>query len=144
MNQAGPIGIVVPRYGTLRRALLPIYGVDQLVFVAVVVLPFVCLGWVNPKLALFTGVGAYAGFVGSMRRSTPSSLLLPAIDEPRIAAMLDRSPFFESRGDGQRNSTKGRLKRWDSDNIRVARNGETIRIEGRQIDLQKFVFLLGG
>jgi hypothetical protein len=58
--------------------------------------------------------------------------------------MLDRSPFFESRGDGQRNSTKGRLKRWDSDNIRVARNGETIRIEGRQIDLQKFVFLLGG
>lgn len=131
-----------PRYGTLRRTFLPIYGIDQLTFVSVVSLPFIWLALENPKLALFTGVGAYIGFVSTMHRSTPSTLVLPARDEHRVAAILDRSPFFERNGDGKWDSTKGRLKRWDTDNIRVERNGETVRLTGRQIDLQKIVFLL--
>lgn len=142
MDQERHVGKVRPRYGTFRRAFLPIYGMDQLIFVCVVALPFIWLAFENPKLALFTGVGAYVGFVSTMQRSTPSSLALPARDEHRVAAMLDRSPFFERNGNGKWDSTKGRLKRWDTDNIRVERHGETLRLTGRQIDLQKIVLLL--
>jgi hypothetical protein len=142
MDEADAIGDVLPRYGTLRRSLLPIYGADQLVFVALATVPLIWLASVNPKLALYTGVGAYIGFVATMQRSTPSSVLLPATDERRVAAILDRSPFFERKGDGEWNSTKGRLHRWNTDNIRLLRNGETLRLIGRQIDLQKIVALL--
>ena len=142
MDQAEQIGAVLPSYGTLRRILLPIYGIDQLVFVAVLALPFLWFAWVNPKLALYVGAGAYIGFVSTMQRSTPSRLQLPASDERSVAAILDRSPFFERTGDGQWNSTKGRLNRWDTDNIRVVREGQTILLTGRQIDLQKIMRLL--
>jgi hypothetical protein len=136
-------GIVEPRYGILRRTLLPVYGLDQLVFIGLVALPFLWLASVNPKLALFTGVGGYIGFVGSMERSTPSSLVLPSSEEPRVAAILDRSPFFERTTDRQGwNSTKSRLRRWDTDNIRLERKGEAMRLTGRQIDLRKILFLL--
>ena len=142
VDQGGNIGNVQPRHGTLRRTFLPIYGMDQLIFVTVVALPFVWLAFENAKLALFTGLGAYIGFVSTMQRSTPSSLVLPARDEPRVAAILDRSPFFERNGDGKWDSNKGRLKLWDTDNIRLERNGKTLRLTGRQIDLQKIAFLL--
>ena len=142
MNEGDGIGDVLPRYGTLRRSLVPIYGIDQLIFVGVIALPFVWLASVNAKLALYTGLGAYIGFVSTMQRSTPSSLLLSARDEQRVAAILDRSPYFERNGDDGWNSTKGRLRRWDTDNIRVERNGQTVRLTGRQIDLQKIVMLL--
>jgi hypothetical protein len=105
-------------------------------------LPFIWLASVNPKLALCTRVGAYIGFVATMQRSTPSSVLLPATDESRLAAILDRSPFFERKGDGEWDSTKGRFHRWDTDNIRLQRNGQALRLIGRQIDLQKIVSLL--
>lgn len=82
MDGANAIGEVLPCYGRLRRTLLPIYGIDQLVFAAVVALPFICLAWVNPKLALYIGIGAYIGFVVTMQRSTPSSVLLSVTDEP--------------------------------------------------------------
>ena len=141
MEQDEGIGNVQSRYGTLRRTFLPIYGMDQLIFVAVVALPFIWLASETPKLALFTGLGAYIGFVSTMQRSTPSSLVLPAHDEHRVAAILDRSSFFNRNGDGW-DSTKGRLKRWDTDNIRIERNGGTVRLTGRQIDLQKIVLLL--
>jgi len=137
-------GVVQARYNVLRRTLLPIYGLDQLIFVAVVALPFAWLASVNPRLALFTSVGAYFGFVGTMQRSTPSSLLLPLREEQHVAAILDRSPFFERAEDGSGwNSTKDRLHRWDTDNIRLERDGATMRLTGRQIDLQKILFLLG-
>ena len=142
MDHSDRVGDVLPRYGTLRRALLPIYGIDQLVFASVVALPFFWLASVNPRLVLFTGVGAYIGFVTTMQRSTPSSLLLPANDEPRLATILDRSPFFERKGDGRWNSTKGRLNRWDTDNIRIERKGKLMCVSGRQIDLQKIALLL--
>jgi hypothetical protein len=137
------VGDVLPIYGTLRRALLPIYGIDQLIFVALAALPFIWVASANPKLALYTGVGAYIGFVATMQRSTPSIVLLPAADEQRLAAILDDSPFFERKGDGAWNSTKGRLHRWDTDNIHLQRNGQTVRVIGRQIDLQKIVAALG-
>ena len=142
MEQGEGIGNVQPRYGALRRTFLPIYGMDQLIFVAVVALPFIWLALEDPTLALFTGLGAYIGFVSTMQRSTPSSLVLPARDEHRVAAILDRSPFFKRNGDGKWDSTNGRLKRWDTDNIRIERNAETVRLTGRQIDLQKMVLLL--
>jgi hypothetical protein len=142
VKEAQNVGQVLPRYGALRRALLPIYGLDQLVFVLLVSLPFACLAWVSPKLALYTGIGAYIGFVSTMQRSTPSTLVLPASDERRVAALLDRSPFFERRAAGEWDSTKGRLHRWGTDNIRLEGNGETVRLTGRQIDLQKMVMLL--
>ena len=143
MDGANAIGEVLPRYGPLRRSLLPIYGLDQLIFVTVAALPFIWLASVNPELALYTGIGAYIGFVATMQRSTPSSVLLPATDEPRLFEILDRSRFFERKGDGEWNSTKGRLHRWDTDNIQLQRNGETLRLIGRQIDLQKLVAQLG-
>jgi hypothetical protein len=143
MDEAERIGEVLPVYGTLRRAVLPIYGVDQLIFLVLMAVPFILLASVNSKLALHTGVGAYIGFVVTMQRSTPSSVLLPATDEQRLAVILDRSPFFERADDGAWNSTKGRLHRWDTDNIRLRRNGQTIRLIGRKIDLQKIVALLG-
>jgi hypothetical protein len=143
MGQSEHIGDVQPRYGILRRTFLPIYGLDQLVFISIVALPFVWLAFENPKLALFAGVGAYIGFVSTMQRSTPSTLVLPAGDERRVAAILDRSPFFKRNGDNGWDSTKGRLNRWGTDNIRLEREGETMRLKGRRIDLQKIVFLLG-
>jgi hypothetical protein len=142
MDAAEEIGHVVPCYGLLRRTLLPIYGLDQFIFVVVASVPFLWLGSLNPRLALFTGLGAYAGFVSTMQRSTPSSVLLPAQHERRVAAILDRSPFFERIGDSQWNSTKARLRRWDTDNIRVERNGQTLHVTGRQIDLQQLIALL--
>lgn len=136
MHQDESIGDVQPLYGTLRRTLMPIYGVDQLIFVMVVAVPFIWLATQNPNLALYTGFGAYIGFVSTMQRSTPSRLVLPASEEPRVAAMLDESPFLARNGDGEWNSTKGRLRRWETDNIRAKRDGEMVRVTGRQIDLQ--------
>ena len=53
--------MVQPLYGIFRRTFLPIYGMDQLIFVSVIALPFIWLALENAKLALFTGLCAYVG-----------------------------------------------------------------------------------
>lgn len=142
MDGAGTFGRVEPTYGTLRRILLPIYATDQLLFAAVfMVAPLAVLAWAKPELALYAGVGGYIGFVSSMVRSTPSSLVMPIGEEQRVAALLDSSPFFE-RTDDCWNSTKARWRRWDTDNIRIQHFGQTLRLTGRQIDLQQLSKLL--
>jgi len=143
MGNSSSLGVVRARYGPLRRTLLPIYGVDQLVTFSLLAIPFVLLATVNPRLAMFTGLGAYVGVATTMQRSTPSSLMLAATEEQRVAEILDGSPYFKRAAHGTGwDSTKGRLQRWDTDNIRLERTGNTICLTGRQIDLQKLVYLL--
>lgn len=144
MGEAGEIGVVQSRYGAFRRLLLPIYGLDQLVFVAIAALPFAWLATIDATFALYAGVGAYVGFVLTMQRSTPSVLWLSAKDEKRVTEILDRSTYFERTTDGHGwNSTKGRLNHWDTDNLRLRRSRDTIQLTGRQIDLRQIVSILG-
>jgi hypothetical protein len=117
--------------------LLPIYGLDQLAFFVAGAMPFILLATVNPRLALFLAVGAYVGATLTMRRSTPSSLLLPSGEERRVIDLLDRSRFLHRTGNGNEwMSNRGRLRRWDTDTIRVQRTPAGTLLTGRLIDLQ--------
>ena len=128
----------------LRRALLPIYGMDQLVLLIVAGLPLIWLATQNPRLALYLGVGGYVGAVLSMQRSTPSSLLLRGEDERRVVDMLDASPFLRRTGNGiEWISTKSRLSRWSTDTIRLRRTSAGTLMTGRLIDLQSVAHQLG-
>jgi hypothetical protein len=131
------IGVVRPAYGALRRALLPIYARDQLITVALLALPFLWLTTVNPRLAAFTGVGAYIGVILTMQRSTPSRLLLASDQERQIVVFLDNARFLKRTGEGDEwMSTRSRLKRWDTDAIRVRRTPTGVLVTGRRVDLQ--------
>ena len=137
MDDAAQFGVVRPSYGAIRRALFPIYASDQLIFFAIAALPFIWLASVNPRLALYTGVGGYVGAMLTMQRSTPSSLLLDIREEPRVIEFLDNSRLLKRTGDGlEWISTLGRLKRWSTDMIRLRRTPTGILVTGRLLDLQ--------
>ena len=136
--------VVQPSPGVLRRALLPIYGMDQLLLLIVAGLPLIWLAAQNPRLALFLAVGGYVGAVLSMQRSTASSLLLRGEDEHRVVDMLDASPFLRRTGIGiEWISTKSRLRRWSTDTIRLRRTSAGTLMTGRLIDLQSVAHQLG-
>ncbi len=137
MDYAAEPGVVRPTYGAIRRALLPIYAADQLIFFALAALPLIWLATVNSRLALFMGVGAYVGAMLTMQRSTPSSLLLAHGQKRRVIELLDGSHFLERSGSGDEwVSTRGRLRRWSTDTIRLRRTPAGVLVTGRLIDLQ--------
>ena len=137
MDKAAQLGIVRPSYGAVRRALLPIYAPDQLIFFALAALPLIWLATVDPRLALYMGVGAYLGAMLTMQRSTPSSLLLAHGQERRLINLLDGSSFLKRTGNGDEwVSTRGRLRRWSTDTIRLRRTPAGVLVTGRLIDLQ--------
>ena len=137
MESAAQFGVARPSYGAIRRALLPIYASDQLIFFAIMALPFIWFATVNGRLALYTGVGAYVGAMLTMQRSTPSSLLLDVQQKARLIEFLDTSRFLRRSGNGlEWISTHGRLKRWSTDRIRVQRTPTGLLVTGRLIDLQ--------
>jgi len=137
VNESAQFGIVRPSYGAIRRVLLPIYARDQLVFFAVAALPFIWLATANPRLALYTGIGAYGGAMLTMQRSTPSSLLLDVREEARVIAFLDNSRMLKRTGNGlEWVSTLSRLKRWSTDKIRLRRTPTAVLVTGRLLDLQ--------
>jgi hypothetical protein len=145
MESAAQFGIARPSYGAIRRALLPIYASDQLIFFIVMALPFIWLATVNSRLALYTGVGAYVGAMLTMQRSTPSSLLLAIQQEPRVIEFLDSSRFLKRSGNGlEWISTHGRLKRWSTDKIRVQRTPTGLLVTGRLLDLQIIAHRMAG
>jgi hypothetical protein len=145
MESAAQFGIARPSYGAIRRALLPIYASDQLIFFIVMALPFIWLATVNSRLALYTGVGAYVGAMLTMQRSTPSSLLSAIQQEPRVIEFLDSSRFLKRSGNGlEWISTHGRLKRWSTDKIRVQRTPTGLLVTGRLLDLQIIAHRMAG
>jgi hypothetical protein len=124
--------------------LLPIYALDQLVFVALVALPFVWLSSVNPRLALYMGIGGYIGFMLTMQRSTPSSLMLAPNQEDRVIELLDGFRLLRRTGNGLEWVTRlGRLKRWSTDKIRIQRTPTGVLVTGRLLDLQIIAHRLG-
>ena len=130
-------GVVQPSYGFFRRALLPIYGMDQLAFFLVAGLPLIWLAARNTQLALYLAIGAYLGAVLSMQRSTPSSLLLGSQDEHRVVTMLDHSPSLKRTGTGNEwVSARSRLRRWNTDTIRLQHTPAGTLLTGRFVDLQ--------
>ena len=144
MDTTAQIGVVRPCYGAIRRALLPIYATDQLITFALVAMPFLWLVTVDRQLAAYMGVGAYIGAMLVMQRSTPSSLLLLEDQEHRIIEVLDRSKFLRRTGSGYEwMSTRGRLKRWDTDTIRMQHTPGGMLITGRLIDLQIIAHQVG-
>jgi hypothetical protein len=137
MEGAAQFGVARPSYGAIRRALLPIYASDQLIFFILIALPFIWLATVNSRLALYTGVGAYIGAMLTMQRSTPSSLLLDVQQQARVIELLDSSRFLTRTGSGlEWVSTYGRLKRWSTDKITVQQTTNGVLVTGRLIDLQ--------
>ena len=137
MDTAAQNGVVRPCHGAIRRALLPIYAWDQLITFFLIALPFLWLATVDPRLAIYTGVGAYIGIIVTQHRSTPSRLLLASNQERRVVDFLDGSRLLKRTGNGDEwISTHGRLKRWDSDIIRLQRTANGLLLTGRLIDLQ--------
>ena len=137
MDNVTNLGVVRPSYGAMRRALLPIYASDQLIFFALAALPFILLATLNPRLALYMGIGGYIGAMLTMQRSTPSSLLLPHGAEPRVVELLDASRYMERTDQGgEWVSTRGRLRRWSTDTIRLNRAPDGLLVTGRLLDLQ--------
>lgn len=100
VEKAAKLGVVRPSYGAVRRVLLPIYALDQLITFALLALPFLWLGTVNPRLTIYTGVGAYLGFMLTRQRSTPSTLLLDPHEESRVVEFLDNSRLLKRTGNG--------------------------------------------
>lgn len=137
MKAADEIGIVRPCFGLLRRALLPIYAFDQLVTYAVLAVPLLWLATVDPRLALYAGVGGYIGANVMQHRSTPSRLLLAANQEHRVVRFLDGARLLKRTGnDDEWISTHGRLKRWATDVIRLKHTANGLLVTGRLMDLQ--------
>jgi len=145
MDDVAELGVVRPSYGIIRRALLPIYASDQLIFFALAALPFVWLATLNPRLALYMGIGGYIGAMLTMQRSTPSSLLLPHGNKRRVIELLDASRFLKRTDHGNEwVSTRGRLKRWSTDTIRLHQTRAGLLVTGRLLDLQIIAHKLAG
>jgi hypothetical protein len=139
------MGVVKPRHGLLRRALFPIYALDQLIAHILFALPIIWLSTVNSELAVYAGVGAYVGSMIAMQPSTPSTLLLPLAREADIIDFLDASPFLRRTGEANCwMSTASRFGRWDTDIIRVQAAPHGVVITGRLIDLDIMAYQLGG
>ncbi len=144
MNSCAQVGVVRPSHGVVRRVLLPIYALDQLIFFAVMAVPFIWVASVEPRLALYMGVGGYIGAMLTMQRSTPSSLLLAPDQEMAVIEVLDGSRFLKRTGHGDEwISTRGRLKRWSTDAIRLKRTPTGVLVTGRLWDLQILAHRVG-
>jgi hypothetical protein len=128
-------GIVKSQHG-LARCLLPIYGFDQLVVVTLFVFLLLLFGIWNSGAAFYVAGGVYVGITVSMWRSTPCHLLLPASAEESVTTILDNARLLRrSDRNNEWISVRGRLRRWGTDTIRLARTRNGLLVTGRRYDL---------
>jgi hypothetical protein len=117
--------------------LLPFYASDQFITLAIASIPLLWLATANPRLGAYMAIGAYVGGVVMIQRSTPSSLLLRTNDKPSVIELLDGSRFLRRTGNGDEwISTRGRLKRWETDTIRLKQTARGLLVTGGLRDLR--------
>lgn len=139
MSVAVADGVVRPAQGLARRLLLPIYGADQAITVtilgAALLLGLYWSGW-GAARAIPALLGAYAGVILAMWRAAPCRLWLPPEREAAITAMLDGARLLRRAGETTEwRPARSRLRRWDSDTIRLQRQPAGLLITGRRHDL---------
>lgn len=132
-------GQVASKYSLVRCVLFPIYATDQLLTMVLCafapLLVYFWSGW-NDAVAVPSALGAYIGIIIAMWRSTPCSLLLPADKETAVVALLDNSRLIRrTPRHNEWMSVRGRLRRWDTDTIRVTPGPSGLLITGRRYDL---------
>ena len=136
METTDRMWVVVPRYPLLRRILWPVFGRDQLVFFAVIAAAAIAV-IALVDVGIYTVVGGYVGAMLVMEITTPSSLLLPLDCEERVVQFFDAAPFLRRTENGQEwINNRGRLYRWDSDTLHLARLPNGLLVTGGYRDLQ--------
>ena len=132
-------GQVKSEHGLVRRLLIPIYGLDQLLTLAVCGFALLFLsfleGWSIGRAAP-GAIGAYVGFIVTTWRSTPCRLLVPLAKEQAVATVLDNSRLIERTTDqNEWVNVRGRLWRWDTDTLRLMKTPNGLLVTGRRYDL---------
>jgi hypothetical protein len=138
--------VVKPRVSIIRQFVLPIYGTDQLLLVlaSVLILASSVLITHDRELTIYICVGAYLGFVLSMQRSTPSALTLPAVLKRQVVSKIDGSPYMvREQGHDTWRRAVGRVRRWNSDTVRLLQKDDEIILLGRKVDLEGLRLSLG-
>jgi hypothetical protein len=126
------------RHSATRRAVLPVYGVDQLVFVGLLLL--LCAGlsiligdWIS---IVFLFLGGYIGYCLSMTRSAPCVMELHPDAWQHVVSILDESRYLvRGTEPGTWNRNVSIFRRWQSDLLRVTSSPSALIVEGRQADL---------
>jgi hypothetical protein len=126
------------RYTAARRYIVPIYGLDQLVFVAVLAVFTLLLAEVihDSRAFFYLFFGGYFGYVTTMLRSSPAFLDLSETELVTVRDMLESSHYLHRVKEDHWRRNVDRFRRWSSDDLQLIRIGIHWRLQGRLVDLQ--------
>ena len=125
------------RHNIIRVAFLPIYGIDQALFVVGLLGLTLALSIIIGGMAIFPYflAGGYTGYVVTMIRSTPARLILLDFEVPLVKEYLNSSPFLTPTRQDSWQRRVSRAKRWKTDDLRLFESAQGARLTGRFIDL---------
>lgn len=125
-------------HSVARRLLFPVYGIDQLLLVAALLLLTAFLSWTahNFDLWLYLVGGGYVGFVITMSNSTPAELWMEESQVDSVRRLLDSSSYLRRIDSDCWRKNVGRLRRWKTDDLKLDDCGTAWRLKGRLVDLE--------
>lgn len=127
------------RQSLIRRIALPIYGLDQLLYVLLIpiIAALFCLLIADFRPIVFMCIFGYIGYVISMFRSSPSSLSIPLSKVADITSWLDNSRYLMNVDANKWIQRKPRILRWNTDTLEIERRDNGAVLYGRYLDLFK-------
>lgn len=126
-------------HSLVRQVLFPVYGIDQFAYVLLIpaLSETVCLAIADHGPLLLMMIFGYVGYVYSMFRSTPSTLVMSSSEAPKIIKWLDSSRYLMRSGENKWMQRKPRALRWNTDTLILEEKGAKVVLHGRFIDLFK-------